>query len=152
MPKIIEEHTNVWPEYVKVGIVNYPPGGTLGPRIQPTIELVIIHQGEMTVLVDKKPIHAGANTVTLLFPGHQEYFEFSRGEKTSHSYIHLALPNISSGFKTHLHHLPRTIPLTKDMVFLTERAIALKTSSISTSAMILKNLVTQALWLYIGEF
>ena len=56
----------MWPEAVNAGEVTYPPGGTLGPRRQHDVQLVLLHSGSMTVWVDGAARHAGARTVSLL--------------------------------------------------------------------------------------
>jgi len=151
VPKPTEDRDLIWPEYVKVGAVNYPPGGTLGPRIQPTIELVMIHQGDMTVHIDGKPFHSDKDTVTIFFPGHQEYFIFSKETKTTHSYLHIAIPKIPETLSEQLHRLPRSIPLSKQMSQLTTELVALKSSNLSTRDIMLKTRSVLMFWLFIGE-
>jgi quercetin dioxygenase-like cupin family protein len=42
----------LWPSDVSVGEVVYPPGGRLGPRWQRDVQLVLVHEGTMSVTVD----------------------------------------------------------------------------------------------------
>lgn len=142
---------SLWPDFVKVGEIVYPPGGTLGPRIQSTFELVIIHLGEMTVWVDEIPFSAEVDTVSLLFPGHQERFVFSKSTQTRHSYIHIALPEIISTRNESLYRLPSTLPLTVEMHNLIRKALALRISTISTRDELLKASAIQMLLRYMGE-
>jgi AraC-like DNA-binding protein len=151
MFKSTEDKYLIWPDYVKVGALNYPPGGTLGPRIQSTIELVMIHQGEMTVYIDSKPFYAPNNTTTIFFPGHEEHYHFSKEMNTFHSYLHLSIPRMPETIKELLYELPKTIPLSKQMAQLTSDLIALKSSSLSTRDMMLKTQSLLLFWLFVGE-
>lgn len=151
MLKSPEERNIIWPEDIKVGHISYPPGGTLGPRIQSTIELVMIHQGEMNVYVDGIVHHADARTVTIFFPGHQERYLFAKDTITHHSYIHIALPTIHSSINERLHKLPCTIPLSSKMASLTDAALDYKNSSLPTNVQMLKSLAVLMLWRFIGE-
>jgi quercetin dioxygenase-like cupin family protein len=65
-----------WPEKVSVGEVVYPPGGTFGPRQQRNLQLVMVRSGHLTVWIGGMPRTATANTVGVLFPGHEERFAF----------------------------------------------------------------------------
>jgi AraC family transcriptional regulator of arabinose operon len=149
--KNMSEMRNLWPESVLFGKVVYPPGGTLGPRIQPTIELVIVHTGEMNIWVDGERCHAEGSTVTILFPGHEERFQFATTCETWHSYLHIALPDLPAGLNARLRRLPRTLPLSSQMAGLLESGLTLRNSPLSTSGEILKAIGTQMLWLYVGE-
>jgi len=151
MPRFSQYKNTIWPDYVKIGAINYPPGGTLGPRIQSTIELVMIHQGEMTVAIDGKPFYAHVNTITICFPGHEEYYQFSKETHTYHSYLHLAIPGMPETLKELLYSLPRSIPLSKQMAKITSDLLALKTSALSTHEMILKTQSMLTFWLFVGE-
>jgi AraC-like DNA-binding protein len=151
MSKSNEEQDFIWPDFIKVGAVNYPPGGTLGPRLQSTIEFVMIHQGEMMVYIDGKPIFADANTITVFYPGHQEFFHFSKEKKTHHSYLHVAISNMPKSINERFHSVPKTIPLSKQMVQLTNDLLSIKTSQIATRDIILKTQSMHLFWLFLGE-
>ena len=140
-----------WPDYIKLGQISYPPGGTLGPRIQSTYELVMIHSGEMTVYIDNQPYYSMENTITIMFPGYKEHYIFSTVTNTQHSYIHIALPNIPVSLKKELYRLPKTIPLSPRVQELTQEALKLKSSTIPTRDMMLKTISSLILWQFIGE-
>jgi AraC family transcriptional regulator of arabinose operon len=149
--KNMSEMRNLWPESVFFGKVVYPPGGTLGPRIQPTIELVIVHTGEMNVWVDGVLHHAEGSTITILFPGHEERFQFATTCETWHSYLHIALPDLPAEFNARLQRLPRTLPLSSQMADLLESGLHLRNASLSTAGEMLRAIGAQMLWLYVGE-
>jgi hypothetical protein len=48
MQELIIKEADILPNAVSVGEITYPPGGTLGPRLQPNLQLVIVHSGQMT--------------------------------------------------------------------------------------------------------
>lgn len=101
----------MWPVSVNAGEVTYPPGGTLGPRRQHDVQLVVLHTGSMTVWVDGVPRRAGPRSVSLLLPGHEERFAFDRAQRTRHSWMqaHFAEPG------DELRALPASLPLSPAM-------------------------------------
>lgn len=101
----------MWPESVNAGEVTYPPGGTLGPRRQHDVQLVLLHSGSMTVWVDGTARHAAARTVSLLLPGHQERFAFDRALPTRHSWMQARVAAPSA----ELRDLPFSLPLSPAM-------------------------------------
>lgn len=140
-----------WPIDVQFGTVTYPPGGKFGPRVQLNLQLVMLHSGSMTIWVDGRPQHASANTVCVLFPGHEERFMFDERGETHHSWLHIWTPSLHKELVTRLTQLPWPLPLSLAMVQLTHDALGMQATSLSTSAEIRKALAMQLLWRYIGE-
>jgi AraC family transcriptional regulator of arabinose operon len=138
----------LWPVDVWVGDVVYPPGGALGPRVQPTVELVLLHSGEMAVWVDDVRRDAPAGTVCILFPGHVERFAFAAHTQTRHSFVHIDISALPAELER---TLPWKLPLSPRMNDLMQQALALRQSSLSTRQTMLKALGTLMLWCYIGE-
>jgi len=68
------------------GEVTYPAGGTLGPRQQKELQFVIIHSGECEITVSGRSRWLPNQHVALLWPGHAEFFRFSRTAPTRHSW------------------------------------------------------------------
>ena len=101
----------MWPESVNAGEVTYPPGGTLGPRRQRDVQLVVLHSGSMTVWVDGVARRAGPRTVSLLLPGHEERFAFDRTLPTRHSWMQARVAAPSD----ELRGLPFALPLSPAM-------------------------------------
>src|SRR2546421_2502153 len=66
------------------GIVLYPPGATLGPRIQMEYQLVLVHTGSVHVTVDGIPRDMPAGHVGLMLPGALGFFAFARDRATRH--------------------------------------------------------------------
>ena len=150
--KQIYDETNLWPSEIGAGQVTYPPGGTLGPRLQPNLQLVIIHSGAMSVWIDNKLYQAGANTVFLLLPGHSERFDFAKHAETTHSWLEaFILPPLPDLLRLRLMQLPRPIPLSPIFQDLLSQALRLKHTSLSTREPVLKSIGVCMLWQYIGE-
>jgi len=138
-----------WPTDVQFGTVTYPPKGKLGPRIQLNLQLVMLHSGSMTVWVDGKLRYVSANTVCVLFPGHEERFMFDETCETHHSWVHICAPSLREELVARLAQLPWPLPLSLSMTQLTQDALAMQSVSLSTSAEIRKALAMQLLWHFI---
>jgi AraC family transcriptional regulator of arabinose operon len=74
---------------LNLGSIVYPPRSTLGPRIQPSLQFVILYAGAMTVWIDHLPYEVPLRSITVLFPEHHEYFVFAQTTTTHHSWVHL---------------------------------------------------------------
>lgn len=139
------------PTSLHFGEIVYPPGGTLGPRRQFTYELVLIYHGSMTVLIDGARLSAEANSVTLLFPSHEEYFQFAKTTETHHAWVHLALPDLAKTMVERLNHLPQVMPLSQPLSMLMDQLLDLRTCSLPTVQEMMKNVAAQMLWRFVGE-
>ncbi|QHI70719.1 AraC family transcriptional regulator [Tichowtungia aerotolerans] len=64
----------------------YPAGGTLGPRVQTSLQLFYVYSGYCDVFVDGREQRVGAGKIMLLLPNHVEQFRFARAEKTHHGF------------------------------------------------------------------
>ena len=104
---------------VSAGTVTYPPGGSLGPRAQLDLQLVLVHSGSAIVDVDGDVREIAAGEAGLLLPGHTERFAFDRAGPTSHSWVQLRVPG-SERFA----RLPRVIPLSPRLDLLVREAVA----------------------------
>jgi AraC family transcriptional regulator of arabinose operon len=140
-----------WPDAVSFGDVVYPPGGTLGPRLQPYLQLVMLRSGRMTLWVDGARREAQAMTVCILLPGHQERFEFAADRETWHSYAHIALPDAPTWLLKRLQRLPWPLPFSARMRELTDSALELRNAVLPTIDDVRKALALQMLWQYLGE-
>lgn len=72
------------------GLVTYAPRGRFGPRRQTQYQLVVVHQGLMTVAIDGNEHAVGPGHAILLEPSHEEYFRFSDKRATTHSWCQLS--------------------------------------------------------------
>lgn len=103
-----------------IGDILYAPGGTCGPRFQHDYQIVVIHRGDLNLLLDHQQIHVPAGYGILLSPGHREHFLFSRDQETHHSWCAVAPKAISAALRGEMqgHHGP--IPFAGRMLTLLE--------------------------------
>jgi AraC-like DNA-binding protein len=137
----------LWPSKVSVGEVTYPPGGRLGPRRQHDIQLVLVHDGSMTVTVDgqARPTQR-SGSVGLLLPGHSETFAFDATRETRHSWIQAHVPDIPEELGQRLARLPAALPTSTSMA-----TLARETLAVAAAPPLLHALVAATLWRYITE-
>jgi len=141
----------LWPTAVSAGTTVYPPGGRFGPRIQLTLQFVMLHSGNMTVWIDGQPRYADANTVCVLFPHHEEEFVFAEDEATAHSWLHISIHELPTTLQERLERVPWPLRLSPTIAALTREALAVRNSALSTSEALLKSIAVQLIWRYIGE-
>jgi AraC-like DNA-binding protein/quercetin dioxygenase-like cupin family protein len=133
------------PARVSVGEVVYPPGGTLGPRRQDDVELVLVHTGSARITVDDgPPATYEAGTVALLLPGHREYFAFADDEATHHSWVQAHVAHPPSG-------LPPSLPLSTALGELVREAVEADRTALSTARPLVAALAAAAFLRYAGE-
>lgn len=141
----------LWPDEVTVGEIVYPVGGKFGSRRQTYLQFVWLYTGEMTVWIDGVAHFATAQTVTILFPGHEELFRFSTTEETHHSWIHISVSEVPTGLRERLERIPRTLPYSPVMADLIFSALTLRFSTLTTRDELLKTLAMQMVWRFLGE-
>jgi AraC-like DNA-binding protein len=139
------------PTRVSVGTVTYPPGGTLGPRTQRDLQLVLVHAGAARVWVDDAPRRLTAGQVGLLLPAHRERFAFDPDVATRHSWVQAHVPDLSAALEARLERLPRVLPLSPALDALTREAVATAAAALPSAPWALAHLAGAALWRYIGE-
>jgi AraC-like DNA-binding protein len=144
---VISSGSDLWPSSVSVGEVTYPPGGRLGPRRQHDVQLVLVHEGSMTVTVDGAPRPTQrARSVSLLLPGHTETFAFDTARPTRHSWIQANVPDIPEELEKRLARLPTALPTSTSMA-----SLARETLAAESSTPLLHALVAATLWRYVTE-
>jgi AraC family transcriptional regulator len=158
--------SELWPASVSAGEVVYPPGGTLGPRWQRDVQLVLIHEGTMTVTIDGRPRPTQrAGTVGLLLPGHREAFAFATDTSTRHSWMQARVPNLPAQLADRLAQLPPAMPTSTALAELARAAVELGTAAPRPTSRaadlraapttpiegLVRALFTAALWRYVTE-
>ena len=132
-----------------MGEVTYPPGGRLGPRRQHDVQLVLVHEGSMTVAVNglARPVQR-AGSVSLLLPGHSETFGFDTARPTRHSWIQAHVPDIPEELSRRLDELPTALPLSAAL-----SALERETRRLAAAAPkpLVHSLVAATLWRYVME-
>jgi AraC family transcriptional regulator len=133
------------PGRVSVGEVVYPPGGTLGPRRQDDLELVLLHTGSAQITVDDLASATyEAGTVALLLPGHREVFAFAADGPTHHSWVqaHVADPPLG---------LPPSLPLSSGLAVIVRAAVEAARGPLPTARPLVAALAAAAFLRYAGE-
>ncbi len=136
-------------DQVSAGEVVYPPGGTLGPRWQNDVQLVLVHAGSARITVDQgAPSTHGPGSVRLLLPGHREHFAFADDAPTHHSWLQARLAGPPPPL---LDRLPVALPASAALTELVGAAVAAARTPLSTAAPLLAALAAAAIWRYAGE-
>jgi len=82
--------------YTGHGVVVYPPGATLGPRINPDPEWVLIEAGDVKWRCDGVEYAAPAGTLILVPPGVRDEFVWDQRRPTRHSWVHFRIGGSST--------------------------------------------------------
>ena len=138
-------------DHVSVGTVTYPPGGTLGPRTQSDLQLVLVHAGSARVWVDGAPCRLAAGQVGLLLPGHRERFAFDERVPTRHSWVQAHVRAVPAALYARLRAQPTALPLSPALDALAREAVATTAAALPTSPAVVAHLAAAALWRYVGE-
>jgi AraC-like DNA-binding protein len=88
-----------------------PPGATFGPRRQVSYEFIWVRAGSVAVQVNRRKLEGKAGTLFLIPSGVTDRYDWSRKEKTIHSFIHFfsgAAPKVwpPEGYSIPLGDLP----------------------------------------------
>jgi AraC family transcriptional regulator len=140
--------SELWPAEVSVGEVTYPPGGTLGPRWQRDVQLVLVHEGAASITIGDAPrpvLRAGS--VALLLPGHRETFAFAPDRPTRHAWLQGHVPALPDELVERLARLPPALPTSTALAALARSAVDLR----ATPGPLLHALVVAALWRYVTD-
>lgn len=141
---------------VSAGAVIYPPKGRYGPRLQTDYQLVLLDSGEMTVTINEEDrIIMPPGHVTLLVPGHIEYFTFSDHQETHHRWIsttmtskdELTLPSLEKL----LSQRPIFLPISEEINKLVDIIFNLQRDGINANSSAIRSLGWAATMLYLEE-
>jgi AraC family transcriptional regulator len=73
------------------GVVRYPPGATLGPRVMWDYEFVWIVSGRCVLDINEREYPAPPDSFFLIRPGQRVFFEWDRRQTTVHGFVHFTL-------------------------------------------------------------
>jgi AraC-like DNA-binding protein len=136
-------------DFVSAGEVTYPPGGTLGPRIQRDVQLVLVDAGSAAIAVDDRPhVVVRAGCTALLLPGHTERFEFDPRGRTRHSWVQA---RVHDPPLERLGALPAVQPTSAQLAELVRAAVKAAATPLATAHELLAALAAAAFWRYAGE-
>jgi AraC-like DNA-binding protein len=108
------------------GSVVYPPGGGFGPRIQPDLQLVLLHTGSMSIEIDGVVNHVPTGHVALLKPSHREQYVFSKVKETWHRWISVSVEPLHDAATIQFAALSLFIPISDRMNQLTDLMLSLQ--------------------------
>lgn len=103
-----------------IGDILYAPGGACGPRFQHDYQLVVIHRGDLNLVLDDEKIHVPAGYGILLSPGHREHFLFSPDQETHHSWCAVAPKAVPTALRKEMQLHWGPIPFAGRMLTLLE--------------------------------
>jgi AraC-like DNA-binding protein len=136
---------------VSFGEIVYPLKSTLGPRIQRSIQIVIVYRGSVAVWIDDYLTGVAAGAALLLLPGHREYFAFSNTTETQHSWVHLPADWYSDPFMDRLMVLPRVLRLSRTLAGRMRALLDIETSMLPTRRDLESLLASLVLLQFVGE-
>lgn len=119
----------VAPSAAYFGLAKYPPGGTLGPRIQRGLEFVYVISGEVEIVVDGVAQLLKPGCMALQLPGRQEYFRFHRRVPSEHSWCQLDFDEIPPHFNQALQHISPQLAINSEIEQLLELGLAVSAAS-----------------------
>jgi len=108
------------------GYAIYDAHGSCGPRLQKNLQLVYLYEGEARIKVDGKERRLGAGEATLLVPGREEHFLFSKTGRTRHGWCEVRDAQLDKAVRSAYERLPFSGPLTPHMEALARMALSLK--------------------------
>jgi AraC-like DNA-binding protein len=145
----IDVLTELWPRRASAGTVVYQPGGTLGPRRQLDVQLVLVHAGSARVWVDGAERRIAAGQAGLLLPGHTERFAFDPAVPTRHSWVQEHVPDLPDALAERLAAASPVQPLGPALEALTREAVA--AAAEAGPPPLLGHLAAAAIWRYLGD-
>ncbi|MCF7816392.1 MAG: AraC family transcriptional regulator [Kiritimatiellales bacterium] len=126
----------------------YNEQGSLGPRVQTSLQLFYVYSGHASVSVDGMVRLVGPGEITLLLPDHVELFRFAQNEKTHHGYCSALDVELSEKQQVDYQKLTTVFPMSGKIHELTDWA---KTLGARTDRPAL-NLYDQIAYLLFYEF
>ena len=117
----IDLGASLLPRSASVGTVTYPPGGTLGPRRQRDVQLVLVHAGSARVAVDGREHRIAVGEV------------------------------LAPDLRARLEQLPAVLPLTPALDAIAREAVATAASALPNAPALLAHLAAAAIWRYVAE-
>jgi len=110
----------------KFGYAVYDAHGRFGPRQQPNLQLVYLYEGEAQIKLNRKEHLLRMGEATLLVPGREEYFHFSRTGRTRHGWCEVRNAQLDKAVLGAYERLPFSGPFTPHMKALAKMALSLK--------------------------
>ena len=132
------------------GIVKYPPGGHLGPRIQRGIQFVYLISGGLEIEVDGVRTRIKPGNLVLMLPGRQESYYFHPDQESEHSWCQLDFYQLPQHWVDYLQQLPVQLTVTPEMEQLLELGLMISGNSQMDQQAVLKRLGEALLQFYLA--
>ena len=137
------------PVRVSAGTIVYEPGGTLGPRRQSDVQVVLVHAGSARVWVDGAERRIGAGQAGLLLPGHTERFAFDPAVATRHSWVQAHVPQLPHALEERFAAAPAVLPLGPALDALARETV--DAAGEGGPSPLLGHLAATVLWRYLAD-
>jgi AraC-like DNA-binding protein len=134
---------------VQFGEVVYSPGGSVGPRMQPQYQLVLLIRGEATIKLNGRDHPLPAGHVALFRPKGREFFQFSKRTETQHSWCSIDPPLVGAAARKELAKAPFRLPISETMDQLI--TLGLRTGEREEDEALLRQLALAALCAFTRE-
>ena len=131
------------------GDVIYQPGGTCGPRMQLDFQLVVLYSGALQVRVDEQLHVIPPQSVIVMRPGHQEFFQFALDQPTHHAWCAVQPAVVPAPLDASLANTPVYLPLTQSLQQLLEFGLSLPPSDLSATQDVLRQIGLAALYEFV---
>lgn len=89
--------SGVLPRDATFGEVGYPPGGRCGPRVQPDVQLVMLHRGSCRIDVGDETRVLKPTMMAVQLPGMRELFRFDPRRPSHHTWIAMRYERVPTG-------------------------------------------------------
>ncbi len=139
-----EIDVSVLPSDVFFCDVVYKAGGTYGPRVQPTYQLLLIHSGYAQIYIDGQKNDLNRGEMALLRPGHHEFFQFAKEARTHHRWCHFKW-SLPDAVVQKIEGSAFGVPLSKRMEHLIDLGLSLQHDPYALNPS-LKHLAAVAFW------
>lgn len=136
------------PSHVFFGDVVYEPGGTYGPRLQSTYQLLFVSSGYVRVEVDGRQHMLDKGQMAFLKPGHREFFKFAKETRTHHRWCHFEW-QLSAEVTQRFEDMTFGAPLSKRMEHLVDLGLSLQHDP-ETLEPSLKHLAAATFWEFVS--
>ena len=132
------------------GLAKYPPGGSLGPRIQRGVQFVYLISGGLEIEVDGVRSQVNPGHLVLMLPGREESYFFHPDIESQHSWCLLDFDPLPRTWLAYLATLPSQIAVTSEMEQLLELGIMVTASDALDHSVVLNRLGEALLQFYLA--
>lgn len=134
-----------------VGSTRHPPGTRVGPRVQRHVQVMVVHSGEMLVLVNGDTRRVPAGSVCLLLPRSKEELRFSSNSETQHTWVRGLPSEFTPQLRVRLSSIRQVKPVSSALEYLVRETLAAERTQVTAHGDLLDALATAVLWRFVAE-